>query len=177
MSKLQFKLVVLSEGKEELNRDLSYDEVNSIISSAQDVEENQNLFLLDANHPAGCVRENVAYKEKLSDETVKLLLKDKNLQVLRNLVRTEKLKEIATLEDLERLISLDTDIAQTIAGDTSVFPEVDQNKLITIIMKDNDPSVLGALAGSWNTPKKILKELVKHSDSYVSSEATRRLNG
>lgn len=176
MNKVIFKIVVNKDGKDTLTRELSYDELNSIISAAQDIEDNQELFRLAACHSAGIVRENVAYKEKLSEDTVLLLSKDKNIQVLRNLVRTEKFKEIATIEELERLMALDTDIAQTIANDTAVFPEVDQNKIIDLILKVNDPSILGCLAGSWTTPKKILKELAKHSDLYVSSEAKRRLS-
>jgi hypothetical protein len=39
----------------------------------------------------------------------------------------------------------------------------------------SDPSVSYALAGNYNSPKKILKELAGHSDPYVSSEAKRRL--
>lgn len=176
MTQVIFKIVVNEDGKDNLERELSYDELNSIISTAQDTEDNRELFRLAANHPAGIVRENVAYKEKLSEDTVLLLSKDKNIQVLRNLVRTEKFKEIATIDEIERLMTLDTDIAQTIASDTSVFPEVDQNNLINSILKLNDPSILGCLASSWTTPKKILKELAKHSDLYVSSEAKRRLS-
>jgi hypothetical protein len=39
----------------------------------------------------------------------------------------------------------------------------------------SDPSISYALAGNYNTPKKLLKELLGHPDPYVSSEAKRRL--
>jgi hypothetical protein len=104
-----------------------------------------------------------------------MLISDKSVPVLRNLVRTESFKENASAADIERLIHLDVEIAQNIAGDLDSYQRADSNKLCSIILKMEDPSILASLAGNYSAPKKILKELVKHSDPHVASEAKKRL--
>ena len=174
-SKLVFKLVVEDGGKEVFSKPLSYETVASITSSYEDAEESKDFFALVAKHPASTVRENVAYKDKISEEILSLLMTDKSIPVLRNLVRTEAFKENASAADIERLIHLDVEIAQNIAGDIDSYQQADASKLCAIILSMEDPSILASLAGNYSTPKKVLKELVNHSDPYVASEAKKRL--
>jgi hypothetical protein len=173
--KLEFKLVVTEDGQEVLSKLLSYEAVSNIVSNASDNKDNEDLFLLAARHPAGNVREYVAYKDHMPDAAVKVLAADKSIGVLRNLVRSQKFKEHATIEELEKLLSLDTEIAQSIAGDIESYSEADTTKLAELVAAHSDPSVVASLAGSYSTPKKILKSLLKHSDPYVVSEAKGRL--
>lgn len=175
-SKLIFKLVVEDGGKEVLSKSLSYDAVSSITSGFADIDENNDFFSLAAQHPASTVRENVAYKDKLSASTVEVLISDKSIPVLRNLVRTEGFKENASETEIERLMNLDVEIAQNIAGDIDSYQQADASNLCTIVLKMSDPSILASLAGNYSTPKKVLKELVKHQDPYVAAEAKRRLD-
>lgn len=174
-SKLVFKLVVEDGGKEVFSKPLSYETVANITSSYEDSDESNEFFTLAALHPASTVRENVAYKDKLSGEILNLLINDKSIPVLRNLVRTEAFKENASVDDIERLIKLDVEIAQSIAGDIDSYQQADASKLCNVILGLDDPSILASLAGNYSTPKKVLKELVNHSDPYVASEAKRRL--
>jgi hypothetical protein len=174
-SKLLFKLVVEDSGEEVFSKPLSYETVANIVSSYEDADESNGFFALAAQHPASTVRENVAYKDKLSEEILGMLINDKSIPVLRNLVRTEAFKENASAEVIERLIKLDVEIAQNIAGDIDSYQQADANKLCTLILGLDDPSILASLAGNYSTPKKVLKELVNHSDPFVASEAKRRL--
>lgn len=174
-SKLLFKLVVEDSGDEVFSKPLSYETVANIVSSYEDADESNGFFALAAQHPASSVRENVAYKDKLSEEILGLLINDKSIPVLRNLVRTEAFKENASAEVIERLIKLDVEIAQNIAGDIDSYQQADASKLCTLILGLDDPSILASLAGNYSTPKKVLKELVNHSDPYVAAEAKRRL--
>ena len=173
--KYEYKLVVTEAGEEVLSKPLSYDAVASIISNAGDSEDNEDLFTLAASHASSAVRENVAYKDHIPDSVVKLLSTDKSIGVLRNLVRSQKYKEHASLDELEKLITLDIEIAQSIAGDVESYSEADTNKLSTIVASHPDPSVVASLAGNYSAPKKILKALLNHADPFVVSEAKRRL--
>ena len=172
---LVFKLVIDDGGKEVFSQPLSYDSISTIASSYEDAKESNDFFALAAQHPATTVRECVACKDKISEEVLSMLISDKSVPVLRNLVRTESFKENASAADIERLIHLDIEIAQNIAGDLESYQRADSNNLCSIILKMEDPSILASLAGNYSTPKKILKELLKHSDPHVASEAKKRL--
>jgi hypothetical protein len=173
--KLEFKLIVTENGEEVLSKLLSYEAVSNIVSNASDNKDNEDLFTLAASHPASTVRENVAYKDHMPETAVKILSADKSIGVLRNLVRSQKFKEHATLDMLERLLALDIEIAQSIAGDIESYSDADSAKLAGIVATHSDPSVVASLAGSYSTPKKVLKTLLNHADPYVVSEAKGRL--
>jgi len=173
---LVFKLVVTENGKESYSANLSYEAVSNIVSSFPDKEESNDFFALAAQHQASSVRENLAYKDNLSSEVVELLSKDNSIGVLRNLVRSNAFKENATQAQLEQLIKLDTEIAQSIAGNVEAYEQADVNKLATLLAGNEDPSVVASLAQNYSTPKKILKTLTTHSDPYVASEAKARLD-
>lgn len=175
-SKLIFKLVVEDGGKEVFSKGLSYDDVASITSGFADIDENNDFFSLAAQHSASTVREYVAYKDKLSAPTVELLLGDKSIPVLRNLVGTEGFKENASASEIERLMNLDVEIAQNIAGNIDSYQQADASNLYAIILKMSDPSILASLAANDSTPKKVLKELAKHPEPYVAATAKRRLD-
>ena len=172
---LVFKLVVSNGGKEAYSANLSYEAVSSIASGFSDNSDSNDFFLLAAQHPASSVRENVAYKDQLSTEVVELLSKDNSIAVLRNLVRSSAFRSFATQELLEKLIQLDTEVAQSIANNVESFENGDVNKLSTLLANHEDPSVVVSLAQNYSTPKKILKTLSTHSDPYVASEAKARL--
>jgi hypothetical protein len=172
---LEFSLIIKENGEELLTQKLSYEAVANILNSASDNEENASLFHLAARHPASSVRENVSYKDNLSEETVNILAADNSIPVLRNIVRCSKFKGMATIEQLEKLSNLDTDIAESIASDVESYSEVDESELSKIIASHADPAVVRSLARNYNTPKKILKSLLKHSDPIVVAEAKERL--
>lgn len=174
--KLEFKLVVLEDGAEIARQALSYETMSSIVSSIPDNEANEAFFSIMAHHPSVQVRENVAYKDNISEETVQLLAKDKSVAVLRNIVRNSKFKESATLEQLLAFLEIDVDVAQSIAGNISDYSEADSNKLAQAVANHPDPSVAYYLADSYSAPKKILKALTTHIDPNVASAAKRTLD-
>jgi hypothetical protein len=175
-SKLVFKLVVEDSGKEVFSEALSYEAISNIASSYNDSKDSNNFFTLAARHPASSVRENIAYKDKISKETLSLLMADKSMPVLRNLVRTETFRKNASEEDIERLIHLDVEIAQNIAGDIDSYEQADAAKLCAMFLSMEDPSILASLAGNYNAPKKVLKELASNSDPYVALQAKNQLD-
>ena len=174
--KIEFKLVIEEDGKQIYSKILSYESVANITSNYDDSSENIYYFSLAAKHPASTVRENVAYKDTISEETVNQLSNDSSVSVLRNLVRTEGFREFATQDVIEKLVKLDFEIAQSVAHNVEQFQQAETTKLHAILMGLSDPSIFYALAGNCNTPKKILKELANHSDSYVSAAAKGSLS-
>jgi hypothetical protein len=174
-SNLIFKLVVEENGSDIFTKPLSYENIANIISSYIDSSDSNELFILAARHPASSVRENVAYKDNISEEVLRILIQDKSISVLRNLVRSTAFKENSNAEDIEKLIKLDVEIAQNIAGDICSYQQADYDNLFSIILELDDPSVISSLASSYSTPKKILKVLLKNADSHVASEAKIRL--
>jgi hypothetical protein len=176
MSNIEFYVVAIQDGKETVKKKLSYEAVSNMVSNASDGSENEDLFIVASKHPSSNVREQVAYKDKLSDEVVDLLSEDKSVAVLRNLVRSQKFKDTASTDKLKSLMSLDVEIAYNIAGDLESYSDADKDELSTFILQHSDPYVLGALAGSYSTPKKTLKLLLKNSDPYVAAQAKSRLD-
>jgi hypothetical protein len=174
--KLEFKLVVTDGENVILSKPLSYEAVSNIISNATDSEDNSDLFHVAAKHSASSVREYVAYKDNIDDETLSGLSTDSSISVLRNLVRSRKFKEQASFDQVTQLLGLDTEIAQSIASDIESFTDVDTGKLAQLVAQHSDPAVVASLAGNYGTPKKILKTLLSHSDPHVVSEAKARLD-
>lgn len=173
--KLDFKLVIEKDGKPIYSQTLSYEIVASIVSSYADDSNNDDFFALAAKHPASTVRENVAYKDKISEETVNHLINDTSVPVLRNLSRSEAFKEHASHDVVEKLVKFDVEIAQNVAGDFESYQKANATKLCSALMSLPDPSISYSLASNYSTPKKLLKELQNHKDPYVASEARRRL--
>jgi len=172
---IKYNLTITEDGKEIYADAISYEAMSSIISNSPDLKYFENLYLAASKSTSSVVRENVAYKENLNKETVEILIKDDSINVLRSLVRNKGFKKYAAHDDIERLFLLDAEIAKDIAGYFVSFENADSEKLIKIILDSNDPGILYALVGSYNSPKKILKDLSEHSDPYVASEAKNRL--
>jgi hypothetical protein len=174
-STLEFKLIVSEDGEKIYSRALSFDEVSNLVASARDSKENEPFFAVAARHPAGAVREYVASKDNLPEEALKLLMYDKEINVLRNLTRSEKFRHFATTEDLQRLSSIDTELAQNIACTLESFAEADTMKLAEFYAAHSDPGVVSYLASNYATPRRVLRGLLKHSDPRVAYEAKERL--
>lgn len=174
-STLEFKLTVSEDGEKIYSRALSFEEVSSLVSSARDSKENEPFFAVAARHPASAVRECAASRDNLPDETVKLLMSDKSINVLRSLTRSRKFIQLASTEDLQRLSSIDTELAQNIACNVESFVEADTMKLAEFYAAHSDPGVVSYLAGNYATPKRVLRGLLKHSDPHVANEAKEQL--
>jgi len=174
-SDLIFKIIVSESGKEKYSANLPFETVSNIVSSYPDNKSSNDFFHLAARHSASSVRENVAYKDNLSEEIVELLAADNSISVLRNLVRSSSFRKNASQQLLEKMISLDVEIAQSIANSVESFEQADINELAALLVAHHDPSVALSLASNYSLPKKILKTLLNHYDSSVANEAKSRL--
>jgi len=168
--------ISISDGKKDLfSSELSFNEVQEFISSADDSLQNEKLFELAASHMSELVREYVAYKDNINYETYKILSEDKSPNVLRRLISTDACKRNATQEQLENWIKLDPELARNIAGYIDRYENSDIDELAKVLCEHSDPSVVAEAANNSDTPKKLLKLLLKHSDSRVVANAKRSL--
>lgn len=170
-----FKLSVTS-GKKTVEIPISYESLASFISSYPDRPDSADLFELAASHQSSYVREQVAYKENLSETTVEILKKDSSINVLRCLVRTQAFRRYAHLEDVQRFISLDPELAQSVASYFESYEQVEPSKVIELLSKSTDPGVLYSLVSNYSTPKKVIKSFVGHPDPHIAGEAKSRMS-
>jgi hypothetical protein len=155
---------------------MSYESLTSVVSGLPDIPENAEFFEKLAEHASSQVREQVAYKENINEATVLKLAKDESVNVIRNLARTTGFRRYITDDLVMELLDRDVEIACHIAQNFESLENIDRQKLTHRLLSSADPAVFAALAGNYATPKKIIKELIKHPDPYVASEAKRTLD-
>jgi hypothetical protein len=173
--KFLYKLIITDGKKEVYTSELSFNEIQDLISSADDNLANEKLFELAAAHPSEVVRENVAYKDNINQSTWEILSEDTSINVLRRLVNSDACKRNASQKQLEAWIKLDAEIARNIAGYLDRYEEADIDQLAKVLSEHQDPSVVAEIASNSDTPKKLLKLLLKHKDQRVVSNAKRSL--
>ena len=175
-TKLVYKLVAYEDEKEILSEKLSFEILRVIISYLPDNFDQDPLYRLIAQHPSACIREEIANKDKISEEVCEILSKDNSVTVLRNLTRSNSFKEFGTYEILERLIKLDSECAENIASNIESYQQVDVSKLAELLFQHDDPRVLLSLANNYAAPKRILKNLAIHDDYAIANAAKKTLN-
>ncbi len=174
-TQLRYKLVVMQADKLVEESVLSYDSIASLVSSMQDDPSSEEIYEVFSRHPASIVRENVAYKDNLNLATVTSLASDHSINVLRNLTRSQAFRQHATEDMLRKMIPIDTEVAQSIAGYIDSFENCNISKIVEFLLEIEDPSIPTALANNYNSPKNLLKMLTKHPDPYISSQAKRNI--
>jgi len=150
---------------------------SNIASYLNDNEGNQAIFHELAQHSSASIRKEIAYKDKISEETTRLLLEDKDMSVINNILRSDPTKKIFNDDDFKRILeSSNEEAIENIINnidDFSSLNDVDEC-LDKIIALNNDYLTL-QIANGYHTPKKILKKLVKHNDPDISREAKSNL--
>lgn len=177
MRSLEWKLVVLEDGKPVAEEVLSHDLVREVISSLPDSEDHSSLLELAAHHPSHVVRGVVAHKDKLSETTLEKLSRDDTVQVLSDLCRSDAFKAWADTELLMSLIHRDPVLAYSIAPNLESYENSNILKVAEALAAHPDPVVLESLADNYRTPKSILKKLAKHPSPGVAAAAQRTLGG
>ncbi|MBT6193881.1 MAG: HEAT repeat domain-containing protein [Proteobacteria bacterium] len=175
MSSVKFKLVIEIDAAEVYNEELGAECVSGLTSRLQDMEETKELFGYLAQCASSEVRIDIAYMDNLNEETVELLSRDASIDIRRRLCGATPFREWASTELLIEYIKADIDCAKTIAGGLGDYNDADPNKVAIELCKHSDPDVRNALAGSWGTPKKLLKQLLSDPDASVRASAKRTL--
>ena len=175
--KVEFTLTISENGAPVLTVPLPYTSVSTIVDDIPENHELSDQFcLLAAQHPASQVRQRVANRDKLSEETMAILAKDTSVDVLRNLIRSAAFQEYADQDLLARFVQISTDLAEAIADNLGSFSNANAEALVQLLLQMDDPAIAYNLAGNYNIPKKILRSLLKHNDLVVSQVAKNTLD-
>jgi hypothetical protein len=173
---MKFKFVIEDGNKELLSKELNYYELQDYAGSLEDNLTNTEIFKILSIHPSQEVRERIASKDNLDMEVCENFEEETVVNVLRSFVRSDGCKRYSSQKNVVKWISMDVELACSIAGNLERYENIEIDEVVKIIMKHTDPSVLAELAGNSSIPKKYLKELSKHVDSKVSSNARYSMN-
>ena len=149
----------------------------NIASYLNDNESNQEIFHELAQHTSSSVRKEIAYKDNLSKETAKLLLADKDVSVLNNLLRSDSVKEVFNDDDFKYILSTNNEeaIENVISYLDDYVSLSDADECLNEILALNSDYLTLQVANNYNTPKKILKKLLKHNDPDIVAAAKSSL--
>lgn len=154
---------------------LSFQTLASAISASEDTLENSKYYELLAIHPASIVREAIARKNFLNEKTVSILSSDKSVHVLRILAWNIAYKKYAKEKDIEYAIDCDNEVASSIASDMGEFKKVNKQTIVKKLLSCEDPAIIEAVAGSYDSPKKIVRQMKRHTDGAIRFAASRIL--
>lgn len=155
---------------------LSFEVLPSLVSRIPDNPENAVYFEAFAHHNSSDVRESIANKDYLNEQTIRLLCRDRSVEVIRNLVRSLAYRKYATEDDILWAVEKDIHSAITIAQDFEMYEKIDVQTVVEKLIHVADPAISLAIAGNMSTPKKITKQLLKHSDPMVQYQAKMTLD-
>jgi hypothetical protein len=169
---MQVKLVV---GEREVQ--LGWEAVRSIIQELPGEDEAlAGLFDDLAQSEVAAIREAVAYKASISDETVEILASDPNPDVILALVNNQrnKLSEAVLTQIIQRNWS---SVNTNIAADIECYDRSDILAIGKLLAGNSDPSVRDVLAGNSGTPKAIVRLLLHDAVPEVRRKAQSTLSG
>ena len=156
------------------NVPISSEAFASLVSSLPDSEIYKSIYAEFAKASAFGVRENVAYKDNLDEQTVFLLADDPVESVVENLIRSDAAKYLN--EDmLYKLIDRSSKLAADIADKVNNFEDSNLDKLCEVLANHSDPQVRRNLATNYGVPEKVLKKLKSDEDPEVAYYAEKSL--
>ena len=111
----------------EIELEVGASDLANLIGSMPDTADEKVLKVLEvlASHPASAVRIAIACKDNLTAETVATLSVDKEINVLRQLVNTNKGRELLETSQLMKMIGFDNELAQSIASYVERYENAD----------------------------------------------------
>ena len=171
-AKLEAKLVVNG-----IELELGYSALGDSVLFLSSGKKNQGIYFELAKSPSSEVRQNVAKTNSLNDETVKLLVQDSSVEVLREIVSNYHAQEIITQEEIERLIAIgDTALLSTIAEIVENFELCDTDLICLKLLLHRDPQVRERLAENEYVSKVFLEKLSNDEDAEVAEAAKQTLS-
>jgi hypothetical protein len=168
---MEIKLLV--NGKE-ANFGINF--ARNILSSIPENEIYADLIHEFAKSKCASIRSEVARRNYNSPETIELLLQDKNIEVLLEIITNDSAREYITDEHLDEIvISNNEDAIENIIRSIDNFENTNKVDLFEKIMQLENDYLLLQIADGYHTPKVILKQLVKHHDPDIASAAQENL--
>lgn len=173
MNKSKVSLLIYDAEGNKHEMELSYSALGFALNGVEDTPENAKFLEYLATHPAAHVRHALAQKDFLTEKTISILSRDKSVSLLSNLVWRTAYKKYANEADISYAIDCDVEVAKDIATNITEFKKVSKEKILNKLLSCEDPAILEVIAGSYNTPKKIVKQFQKHTDGAIRFAASR----
>jgi hypothetical protein len=118
------------------------------------------------------IRSIASYKEDISEETAKLLLRDKDDKVLENIVGNKMAYSVADNEDVDYIIENGSQSTIfSLVSNLDSFDDISTNKIYAKLLEMDNLDLTYEIARSYGTPKSILKKLAKYSDPDIAKAA------
>ncbi len=150
--------------------------LQNMVSNIPDTPLYKELFHELAKSNNEEVRNDIAWKDSLSEKTIKILLDDKSEAVLDRILNNTNAQSIVTNKQLISFIDMgNTGVVKTIIQNLSDYEEIDIDEAVQHILDLNDPGLTLTLASGWNVPKKILKKLATLNDLDIAYAAKKSL--
>lgn len=176
MENFKFFITVKKDDNEVYTQELGAEALARMLSGIADTPSNEELIYYVANSKSSEVRQDVAYRDKINEATLELLVHDTSIDVRRRLCGQQAFCDWATTEIVLDYATSDVECAKTIASRLSDYSNADAAVIGDVLLAHSDPDVRNALAGNWGTPKKMLKKLLADEDPGVRSSAQRTLD-
>jgi hypothetical protein len=153
-----------------------YDSIKDLTQQLPDKEGYEAIYHELAKLPSADVREVVAWKDNLGEDTVKLLLDDSSPTVLERIIRNDKFPKFADKEMLIKILNTQLkDVLENLADNVEEFNEGIRDWLCNELLKQKDPGIRMKLARNQDVPLNILGELAKDDDEDVATKAKESL--
>ena len=161
--------------------ELGHKELNEISYALDDCKKAKDIFHELAQSPSTETRSNIASQKNLHRKTVKLLLSDSQIEVMRTIITRGKFISKMGKEDIDRFINTGdpeilTGLVKNMAELTEEYEVCEKDWLCEKLYQQADPSVRYELADNDETPEFILKKLLEDSDINVSQAAKDTLD-
>jgi len=155
--------------------ELSWEVLESLVSNLPDDNESfAGLLHCLAQSKIATVREAVARKGVISEDTVARLETDACPEVLEALVTCQQGK--LTQAALTRIIQRDwSRVNRGIAESVESYLQCEVNSIANLLAASEDPSVRALLASNYSAPKAVLRTLLQDPDPVVRGKALRTL--
>lgn len=160
--------------------DLGHRELHEISYALGDCDRTKDIYHELAQSPSTEIRSNIASQDNLHRKTVKLLLSDSQIEVMRTMSREYNFISQMTKKDIECFIDTgDSDILINMVNNfqnlTEDYEICERDWLCAKLNTQVDPSVRYELASSDETSDFIIEKLTEDPDINVSQAAKETL--
>ena len=164
-----FEVKITVNGK---SATLGHKAAEDILFSIPDKKQFNKIAAEFARSPMPQARMEVAGRNSISREIVKILIEDNQIDVLRNLVSNRMVRKMITENSILRLIKTeDYEILETVADNLHSFSMCDPGILAKKLCRSENPKVRYSLAEDQLVDKKVLEMLSYDEDNEIASKA------
>jgi len=163
------------------NIDLNIDYIllESIAQGIADKPKNKHIFEQFVQLNNWKVKDAISHKNNLTMKTIKLLLKEDRHGIHTNLLRNKCIRKRLKYKAIKSIINLNNPIhSELLAKYINDFTLITKNRIIKLLVKQNEPSVNDILLDSVNIQlsERILKLLSQYDDITIAYKARQILN-